>query len=201
MIAASLTVLLSGLSLMGAVQDAIPATSSPPPGRAAEIALLSAGLLVGVIIALKMGIAFHLFLDPGGAVAADISRFGVSTRGGRGGGDVRARLVRTAPLAARGRAGRRDRLGRLRRAHPLRGVGPVIATGLAAVLIGLASEALARPNQDRPARDRPVRDHPAAARAHRVPRLYQLAASRRDVADGLVTSRSRWPSASRSPPG
>ena len=56
MIAASITVLLSGLSVMGAVQDAIAGHVVTAAGRAAEIALLSAGLLTGVILGLKVGI-------------------------------------------------------------------------------------------------------------------------------------------------
>ena len=42
MIAASITVLLSGLSVMGAVQDAIAGHYVTAAGRAAEIGLLSA---------------------------------------------------------------------------------------------------------------------------------------------------------------
>src|SRR5206468_944719 len=49
-IAASITVLLSGLSVMGAVQDAISGHVVTAAGRAAEIAVLSAGLLTGVIL-------------------------------------------------------------------------------------------------------------------------------------------------------
>jgi hypothetical protein len=78
-IAASITVLLSGLSVMGAVQDAIAGHVVTAAGRAAEIGLLSAGLLTGVILGLKMGIWFGLFLDPAELVAADATRFGIST--------------------------------------------------------------------------------------------------------------------------
>ena len=78
-IAASITVLLSGLSLMGAVQDAISGHPVTAAGRAVEIALLSAGLLIGVITALKAGIGFQLILDPGEPVAADVTRFWIST--------------------------------------------------------------------------------------------------------------------------
>ena len=78
-IAASITVLLSGLSVMGAVQDAIAGHVVTAAGRAAEIGLLSAGLLTGVILGLKTGIWFGLFLDPAELVAADATRFGIST--------------------------------------------------------------------------------------------------------------------------
>ena len=70
-ISASITVLLSGLSVMGAVQDAISGHPVTAAGRAAEVALLSAGLLAGVILGLKVGIAFSLELDPAEPVAAE----------------------------------------------------------------------------------------------------------------------------------
>ena len=67
-IAAGITVLRSGLSVVGAVPDAISGFYVTAAGRAAEIALLSAGLL-----------AVGLSLDPAGAVAADVTRLGIST--------------------------------------------------------------------------------------------------------------------------
>ena len=117
-IAASITVLLSGLSLMGAVQDAISGHPVTAAGRAVEIALLSAGLLTGVIIALKAGSGFELILDPGEPVAADVTRFGISTARGSGRGRPRRpRRLRAAAFSRRGRVGGWNRLGRLRRAH------------------------------------------------------------------------------------
>src|SRR6476646_10110499 len=76
-IAAGITVLLSGLSVVGTVQDAISGYYVTAAGRAAEVALLSAGLLTGVILGLKLGAAFSVTLDPAEAVSADISRFGI----------------------------------------------------------------------------------------------------------------------------
>src|SRR5689334_4394910 len=54
-IAASITVLLSGLSVVGTGQDAISGHVVTAAGRAVEIALLSAGLLAGVILGLRLG--------------------------------------------------------------------------------------------------------------------------------------------------
>jgi hypothetical protein len=108
-IAASITVLLSGLSVMSAVQDAISGHPGTAAGRAAEIASLSAGLLTGVVLGLKMGIEFRLILDPartGGRRPHPVRDLDV-----RGGRDVRAGLLRAAALADRGRAGGWDRLG------------------------------------------------------------------------------------------
>ena len=143
-IAASITVLLSGLSLMGAVQDAISGHPVTAAGRAAEIALPSAGLLTGVILGLKAGIWFGLTLDPGELVAADVSRFGISSLAAAAAAALNA-LAGYAPLRSLAAAGLAGGIGwaaygALTLAH----FGPVVATGLAAVVIGLASELFSR---------------------------------------------------------
>ena len=117
--------LLSGLSVVGTVQDAISSYYVTAAGRAAEIALLSAGLLTGVVLGLKLGLEFGLTLDPAEPVAADVAQFGISTFAAATAAGMFA-LACYAPLrvAARGRAGRRGRLGGLRRAHPVRRLRP-----------------------------------------------------------------------------
>jgi uncharacterized membrane protein YjjP (DUF1212 family) len=186
-IAASITVLLSGLSLMGAVQDAISGHPVTAAGRAVEIALLSAGLLTGVILGLKVGIGFHLSLDPGKPVAADLSQFGISTVAAVAAAALSA-LSGYAPfrsLAAAGLAGGVGwaAYGALTVVH----FGPVIATGLAAVLIGFASELFGRHTSV---------DRHVIVLSGIIPLLpgltayrgfYQLA-SAENVVDGLVTS-------------
>ncbi|MGK5682236.1 threonine/serine ThrE exporter family protein [Actinoplanes sp. URMC 104] len=77
-IAAGITALLSGLSVVGTVQDAISGFYVTAAGRAAEIALLSAGLLAGVILGLKLGLVLDINLDPSEPVGADVARFGLS---------------------------------------------------------------------------------------------------------------------------
>jgi uncharacterized membrane protein YjjP (DUF1212 family) len=67
-VAAAITVLLSGLSVVGAVRDAIDGFPLTAAGRAAEIALYSAGLLAGVVLALKAANHFGVQL----AVAAPL---------------------------------------------------------------------------------------------------------------------------------
>jgi uncharacterized membrane protein YjjB (DUF3815 family) len=188
-IAASITVLLSGLSVMGAVQDAIAGHVVTAAGRAAEIGLLSAGLLTGVILGLKTGIWFGLFLDPAELVAADGTRFGISTFAAAVAAAMFA-LACYAPLrslAAAALAGAAGWVayGALTQYADL---GPVVATGLAAVLVGLGSELIRR----RTAVHRQV-----IILSGIIPLLpgltayrgfYQLAASRPQyIADGLVT--------------
>ncbi|MHC1558717.1 threonine/serine exporter family protein [Actinomycetospora sp. C-140] len=53
-IAAGIVVLLSGLSLVGLVQDAITGFPLTAAGRAVEVVIASAGLLVGVVVSIKL---------------------------------------------------------------------------------------------------------------------------------------------------
>lgn len=186
-IAASITVLLSGLSLMGAVQDAISGHAVTAAGRIAEIALLSAGLLTGVIFGLKVGLAFGMALDPGEAVAADVSRFAVSTLAAVAAAVLSA-LAGYAPLRSLAGAGVAGGVGWAAYGGlTLAGFGPVTATGLAAVLIGLASELFGRTTRT---------DRHVIVLSGIIPLLpgltayrgfYQLA-SGKEVVDGLVTT-------------
>lgn len=54
-LAAGLTVLLSGLSVVGTVQDAITGFYVTAAGRAFEVVLMTTGLVVGVVLALQIG--------------------------------------------------------------------------------------------------------------------------------------------------
>jgi uncharacterized membrane protein YjjP (DUF1212 family) len=55
-IAAAITVLLSGLSVVGTVQDAVTGYNVTAAGRSIEVALMSIGLIAGVVIALKLAV-------------------------------------------------------------------------------------------------------------------------------------------------
>jgi uncharacterized membrane protein YjjP (DUF1212 family) len=139
-IAAGITVLLSGLSVVGTVQDAISGFYVTAAGRAAEIALLSAGLLTGVILGLKFGLAFGLSLNPAEPVAADVARFGISTFAAATAAGMFA-LACYAPLRALPGAGLAGGIG-----WAVYGglaifpqVGPVVATGAAATVVGIAT--------------------------------------------------------------
>jgi hypothetical protein len=67
-VAAGITVLLSGFAVVGTVQDAIGGYNVTAAGRAAEIGVLSAGLLTGVVLGLKVAQRAGVTLD----VAADL---------------------------------------------------------------------------------------------------------------------------------
>ncbi len=67
-VAAGITVLLSGFAVVGAVQDAIGGYNVTAAGRAAEIGVLSAGLLTGVVLGLNVAQRAGVTLD----VAAEL---------------------------------------------------------------------------------------------------------------------------------
>ncbi|WP_250038489.1 threonine/serine ThrE exporter family protein [Paractinoplanes maris] len=139
-IAACITALLSGLSVMSAVRDAISGFYVTAAGRAAEIALLSAGLLAGVILGLQLGLQFGITLDPAQPVGADVAQFGLSTFAAATAAAMFA-LAAYAPLrslpaaAVTGAAGWAVYGGLTLFTQ----AGTVTATGVAAVVVGLAT--------------------------------------------------------------
>ena len=186
-ISVSITVLLSGLSVVNAVQDAISGHPVTAAGRTVEVGLLSAGLLAGVIIGLEAASAFHLSLDPAGAVGADVGRFGVSTLSAAAAAAMFA-VTGYAPLRSLATAGLAGGAGWAAFGGLSLGVhlGPVVSTGLAAVVIGVASELFGRLGST---------DRHVVALAGIVPLLpgltayrgfYQLA-SAQQAEQGLVT--------------
>jgi uncharacterized membrane protein YjjP (DUF1212 family) len=139
-IAAGITVLLSGLSVVNTVQDAITGHPVTAAGRAAEIALLSAGLLTGVILGLRLGLEFELVLDPAEPVTADVAQFGISTLAAATAAGMFA-LASYAPLRSLPAAGLVGGIG-----WAVNGAltlfaefGPVAATGVAATVVGVGA--------------------------------------------------------------
>ncbi|WP_033294407.1 threonine/serine ThrE exporter family protein [Amycolatopsis jejuensis] len=63
-VAAAVTVLLSGLSTVSAVQDAITGYNVTAAGRTMETALMSAGLIAGVVLALRIAVLVGLPRTP-----------------------------------------------------------------------------------------------------------------------------------------
>jgi uncharacterized membrane protein YjjP (DUF1212 family) len=63
-VAAAVTVLLSGLSTVSAVQDAITGYNVTAAGRTMEAALMTAGLIAGVVLALKIAVLLGLQRTP-----------------------------------------------------------------------------------------------------------------------------------------
>ncbi|MDT7650350.1 MAG: hypothetical protein QOI36_1756 [Pseudonocardiales bacterium] len=144
-VAAGITVLLSGLSVVGSVQDAISSYFVTAAGRAAEIALLSAGLLSGVVLALKIGLAFGLTLEVAGPLPAGSGRFSIAVLAAAAGSAsfALAGYARPHPLLAAGLAGAAG-WGTYGALTQLTAFGPVAATGAAAIVVGVATGLLRR---------------------------------------------------------
>jgi uncharacterized membrane protein YjjP (DUF1212 family) len=139
-IAAGITVLLSGLSVVGTVQDAMVGYFVTAAGRSAEVALLSAGLLTGVILGLKLGLAVGLTLDPAAPLSADFGQFGICVFAAATAAGMFA-LACYSPVRALLAAALVGGVGwtiygaLTLYAH----FGPVVATGAAATLVGVAT--------------------------------------------------------------
>jgi uncharacterized membrane protein YjjP (DUF1212 family) len=185
-VAASITVLLSGLSVVGTVQDAISSHYVTSAGRVAEIALLSAGLLTGVVLALKIGFAFGIALEVAGELPRGAGQFSVSVLAAAlaAASFSLAGYARPRPLLAAGLAGAAGwgTYGGLTQALT---IGPVAATGAAAVVVGIATGLLRRGGGVAPlvvtlAGITPLLPGFTAYRG-----FYQLAVE--GLADGLVT--------------
>ncbi|HYH31865.1 MAG TPA: threonine/serine exporter family protein [Pseudonocardia sp.] len=185
-VAASITVLLSGLSVVSTVQDAISSYYVTSAGRVAEIALLSAGLLTGVVFVLKIGIESNLRLEVAAELPSGAAQFGISLLAGAGAAAAfsLAGYARPRPLLAAGFAGAAG-WGTYGVLTQVVALGPVAATGAAAVVVGIATGLLRRMNGISPlvvtlAGITPLLPGLTAYRG-----FYQLAVE--GLADGLVT--------------
>ncbi|HVV22786.1 MAG TPA: threonine/serine exporter family protein [Pseudonocardiaceae bacterium] len=144
-VAAAITVLLSGLSLVGAVQDAISGFNLTAAGRTMETTMMSAGLVAGVVVGLGVAVRLGLPSTPvadvlpqtalrlpvqvvaGAAAAAAFALASYATR-------------RALPVAAGAGA-----LGAgAHAALDLVGVNQIAASALAAVLIGFCGGTVSR---------------------------------------------------------
>ncbi|PSL50691.1 uncharacterized membrane protein YjjP (DUF1212 family) [Saccharothrix carnea] len=75
LVATGIVVLLSGLSLVGTVQDAITGYNVTAAGRTVEVALLTAGLIAGIALTLRAGVQFGVptsIADPLPPLASDV---------------------------------------------------------------------------------------------------------------------------------
>ena len=136
--------LLSGFALVGTVQDAIGGYHVTAAGRAAEIALLSAGLLTGVVLGLKVAARAGVTMDVAAELPASGARVAVVLVGAALASAFYALGGYATPLALlvaalAGCAGR----GTFVLVESL-GAGPVAATGVAATVVGAAAGLLRR---------------------------------------------------------
>lgn len=144
-IAAAITVLLSGLSVVGVVQDAISGYNLTAAGRAVETTMMSAGLVAGVAVALAVAVRLGLPTTPlAGSVPTTALRLPVQVFAGAAAaasfGLASYATARALPITAgAGALG-----GLVHGVLDLFGVNQIGSTAVAAVLIGLVSGTMSR---------------------------------------------------------
>lgn len=145
LVAASITVLLSGLSVVGTLQDALGGFYVTAAGRAAEIALLSAGLLTGVVLGLKVAVGLGVPLDVATDLGAGSAPFWLAAiaaaTAAAAFGMAGYAPLRALAFAALGGVAGWVTLGIM---SQVAGLGPVAATGAAASVVGLLAGVLRR---------------------------------------------------------
>lgn len=143
-VAAGVVVLLSGLSLVGSVQDAITGALVTGAARFAEVLLLTAGIIVGLGLALRTAQGLGVVLPPLGENTATLSELPVQVLGAAGTAAffALASYAERRALVAAAVAGAVGWLafGLLTQA----GTGAVLASGAAALLVGLVGGVVSR---------------------------------------------------------
>lgn len=143
-VAAGIVVLLSGLSLVGSVQDAITGALVTGSARFLEVVVLTAGIIVGLALALRFARGLGVLLPPLGANTAMLSELPVQVVGAAGTSAffALASYAERGALLAAAAAGATGWLvyGLLVQA----GSGPVLASAAAATLVGLAGGVVSR---------------------------------------------------------
>lgn len=143
--AAAITVLLSGLGTVSAVQDAITGYNVTAAGRTMEVALMSAGLITGVVIALQIAVSLGFPRTPlptlPGPAAIDLPIV-VLAGAGTAGFFALASYSRMRPLLVAAVAGAvgTGAYATIR----LTGADQIVATALAATLVGFSGGVLSR---------------------------------------------------------
>jgi len=144
-IAAAITVLLSGLSVVSTVQDAITGYNVTAAGRTIEVSLMTAGLIAGVVLALNLAVALGLDRVPLAAPAVpSVLRLPLQLAAGAAAAACFALASYAPPRAVlvAAVAGGTGAVGYS--ALVLGGVGPVAASAIAATAIGFAGGVLSR---------------------------------------------------------
>ena len=143
-VAAGIIVLLSGLSLVGSVQDAITGAAVTAAGRFLEVIVLTAGIIVGTALALKLASGLGIELPPLVEQSTSLARLPVQ---------VLAAGIATAMFSLGSYAERKAVLfagvagavGYATYSFGTRaGAGIVLSTAVAATLIGVAGGVISR---------------------------------------------------------
>ncbi|WP_367133063.1 threonine/serine exporter ThrE family protein [Saccharothrix sp. HUAS TT1] len=144
LIATGIVVLLSGLSFVGAVQDAITGYNVTAAGRTVEIALLTAGLVAGIVLTLRAGVRFGVrtsLADPLPPLISDVPvqlAAGAATAGFFALANYAP--VRALPVAVAAGAVGTTTFGLL----TLLGVNPITCAAAAATVVGFGGTIVSR---------------------------------------------------------
>jgi uncharacterized membrane protein YjjP (DUF1212 family) len=145
-VAAAITVLLSGLSTVSAVQDAITGYNVTAAGRTTEVLLMTAGLITGVSLALSIAPMFEMVdrTPPPDIPAQQPIDLAIMTAAGAGAAAcfALASYSRLRPLLVSGVAGSVGAFAYSVLA--LFGANPITASAVAATVVGFAGGVLAR---------------------------------------------------------
>ncbi|MBJ8346154.1 threonine/serine exporter family protein [Antrihabitans sp. YC2-6] len=144
-VAAAVTVLLSGLSTVSAVQDAITGYNVTAAGRTMETALMTAGLIAGVVLALKIAVLLGFERTPLPEIVDSTPQrlpFVVIGSAGAAACFALASYSTVRAMAVAGVAGGLG--GGVYGALLLTHLGAVSSSAVAAMLVGLGGGVLAR---------------------------------------------------------
>jgi uncharacterized membrane protein YjjP (DUF1212 family) len=144
LVAAALTVLLSGLSFVSTVQDAITGYNVTAAGRFVEVSMMTAGLIAGVALALNVGLMLGLPSVPVLQLASSLLRLPLQTLAGAAAAVCFALASYATPRSVvvsgvAGGAGAASYSALL-----LTGAGQITASALAATMIGFAGGVISR---------------------------------------------------------
>jgi uncharacterized membrane protein YjjP (DUF1212 family) len=144
MVAAAITVLLSGLSFVSLVQDAITGYNVTAAGRFVEVSLMTAGLIAGVVLALNIGVRLGLPSVPLVQLSSSLLRLPLQTIAGAAAAACFALASYATPRAVvvAGVAGGVGAAGFS--SLVLTGVGQTTASAVAATVIGFSGGLISR---------------------------------------------------------
>ncbi|GAB2933681.1 threonine/serine exporter family protein [Rhodococcus aerolatus] len=143
-VGAGIIVLLSGLSLVGSVQDAITGSLVTAAGRFLEVVVLTAGIIVGIALALKLASGLGIELPALGTAPQSFARLPVQVVAAAAAAaafSLASYAERKAVLSAAVAGGAGYLLYGLGTRF---GVGIVLSTAVAALVVGLAGGVISR---------------------------------------------------------
>lgn len=144
MVAAAITVLLSGLSFVSTVQDAITGYNVTAAGRFVEVTMMTAGLIAGVVLVLNLTVTLGMQSVPAVQLESSLLRLPLQTLAGGAAAACFALASYATPrsLVVAGVAGAAGAAGYS--ALVLYGASQITASAVAATVIGFSGGVISR---------------------------------------------------------